>query len=60
MTMTTANDESTHARERIAVAAGAALLAAGLILVMFILPAEYGGDPLGSGARCGLSRLGVT
>jgi len=52
--------ETTHARERIAVAAGAALLAAGLILVMFILPAEYGVDPLGTGARFGLVELGVT
>lgn len=52
--------ETTHARERIAVAAGAALLAAGLILVMFILPAEYGVDPLGTGAKFGLVELGVT
>ena len=40
-TMSTANDQTVEARHRILVAAGAALLAAGLILVMFVLPAEY-------------------
>ncbi len=47
-------------RQRIAVAAAAALLVAGLVLVMFVLPAEYGVDPLGTGARFGLVELGVT
>ncbi|MBI2186582.1 MAG: hypothetical protein HYU37_05585, partial [Acidobacteria bacterium] len=47
-------------RHRIAAAAGAALLAAGLILVMFVLPAEFGVDPLGTGARAGLLDLGLT
>jgi hypothetical protein len=51
---------STDARNRLAVAAGAAILAAGLILVMFILPAEFGVDPLGTGARTGLLDLGIT
>ncbi|MDA1183494.1 MAG: hypothetical protein O2930_02470 [Acidobacteria bacterium] len=46
-------------RSRIAVAAAAALLVAGLVLVMFVLPAEYGVDPLGTGARVGLVELGV-
>jgi hypothetical protein len=46
-------------RQRIAVAAAAALLVAGLVLVMFVLPAEYGVDPLGTGARVGLMELGV-
>lgn len=46
-------------RQRIAVALGAALLVAGLILVMFILPAEFAVDPLGTGARFGLLPLGV-
>ena len=46
-------------RQRIAVAAAAALLVAGLVLVMFVLPAEYGVDPLGTGARVGLVGLGV-
>ena len=47
-------------RQRLAVAAGAALLAAGLILVLFVLPAEYAVDPLGSGKRLGLLDLGET
>ena len=46
-------------RQRIAVAAAAALLVAGLVLVMFVLPAEYAVDPLGTGARVGLVELGV-
>jgi hypothetical protein len=46
-------------RQRIAVALGAALLAAGLILVIFILPAEFAVDPLGTGAKLGLMPLGV-
>jgi hypothetical protein len=50
----------THARERLAVAAGAAILVAGLVLVAFVLPAEYGVDPLGTGARFGLLDLGLT
>jgi hypothetical protein len=57
--MVTANEQTTEIRQRIAVAAGAALLAAGLILVMFVLPAEYGVDPLGTGERFGLVQLGV-
>jgi len=47
-------------RQRIALAAGAALLVAGVILVTCILPAEYGLDPLGTGAKLGLLELGVT
>ena len=46
------------ARERIALVTGAALLAAGLILVACILPAEYGLDPLGIGRRLGLLAIG--
>ena len=45
------------ARERIAFAAGAALLVAGLILVTAVLPAEYGVDPLGIGRRLGLTAM---
>ena len=41
-------------------AAGTALLVAGLVLVAVILPAEYGVDPLGTGARLGLVELGIT
>ena len=47
-------------RTRIATAAGAALLVAGLLLVAVVLPAEYGVDPLGTGARLGLIELGIT
>ena len=46
-------------KQRIGVAAGLALFAAGLALVMVVLPAEYGVDPLGTGARLGLLPLGV-
>ena len=60
MTVTTADQRSIEIRQRIALVSGAALLAAGLILVMFVLPAEYGVDPLGTGARLGLVQLGVT
>jgi hypothetical protein len=45
------------ARERIAVAAGAALFVAGLVLVIAVLPAEYGIDPLGIGRRLGLTAM---
>jgi hypothetical protein len=45
------------ARERIALAAGAALLVAGVILVAAVMPAEYGVDPLGVGRRLGLMAM---
>ncbi len=45
------------ARERIALNAGIALLAAGLILVAAVLPAEFGVDPLGIGRRLGLTAM---
>src|SRR5689334_20596574 len=57
--MTTPQELTIEARQKIAAAAGAALLGAGLILVMFVLPAEYGIDPLGVGARVGLLELGA-
>lgn len=47
-----------EARERLAIAAGAALLVAGVLLVTVVLPAEYGYDPLGTGAKLGLAGLG--
>ena len=47
-------------RHRIAVAAGAALLVAGLVLVLFVLPAEFAVDPFGTGAKLGLLDLGIT
>ena len=60
MTTQIHTEPNTEARQRVAVAAGAALLGAGLILVMFILPAEFAVDPLGTGARFGLLDLGLT
>jgi hypothetical protein len=45
------------AKERIALNAGIALLAAGLLLVIAVLPAEYGIDPLGIGRRLGLTAM---
>jgi hypothetical protein len=42
------------AKERIALNAATALLVAGLLLVVAVLPAEYGVDPLGIGRRLGL------
>jgi len=57
--MSTASEQTVEARQRILVATGAALLGAGLILVMFVLPAEYAIDPLGTGARTGLLDLGL-
>lgn len=58
--MATTVEQATKERNRIGLAAGAALLVAGLVLVMFVLPAEYAVDPLGIGARTGLLDLGVT
>jgi hypothetical protein len=46
------------ARERIAVVVGAALLVAGVILVIAVLPAEFAVDPLGIGRRLGLTAIG--
>ena len=57
--MSTPSEQTVEARQRLLVAAGAALLGAGLILVMFVLPAEYAVDPLGIGARTGLLDLGL-
>ena len=47
-------------RHRLAIAFGAALLVAGVLLVTVILPAEYAVDPLGTGATLGLLPLGET
>jgi hypothetical protein len=46
-------------KHRLAVAAGGALLVAGVILVTVVLPAEFAVDPLGTGAKLGLLPLGV-
>ena len=53
-------EQIVEARQRILLAGGAAILGAGLILVMFVLPAEFAVDPLGTGARTGLLDLGAT
>jgi hypothetical protein len=45
------------ARERLMVAVGAALLVSGVILVLAVLPAEFGVDPTGIGARLGLMAM---
>jgi hypothetical protein len=58
MATTGTNPERIAARERVALVGGAALLAAGTILVGAILPAEYGVDPLGIGRRLGLTAIG--
>lgn len=59
--MTTARHEleTVEVRQRIAVAAGVALLIAGLLLVTVVLPAEFAVDPTGAGAKLGLMDLGV-
>ena len=59
-TASTQAESVAEVRQRIAAAAGAALLVAGLVLVMFVLPAEFAVDPLGVGANTGLLPLGVT
>jgi hypothetical protein len=58
--MTLPNEPVSVSRERLAIAAGAAILVAGLLLVAVVLPAEYAIDPLGTGARLGLLALGET
>jgi hypothetical protein len=52
--------EQAFAKQKLALAAGAAILVAGLVLVAFVMPAEFAVDPLGVGARLGLLDLGVT
>jgi hypothetical protein len=49
--------ERTSARDRLIVGIGIALLVAGLSLVVAVLPAEFGVDPTGLGARLGLTPL---
>jgi len=44
-------------RRKLGIATLAALLGAAIVLVTFILPAEYGMDPLGTGAALGLTAL---
>jgi hypothetical protein len=54
---TVAVPATTEVREKIAVAAGFALLVAGILLVTAVLPAEYGLDPLGTGEALGLTAI---
>jgi len=46
--------------ERVALATGAALFVAGVLLVVAVLPAEFGVDPLGIGRRLGLTAMNDT
>jgi hypothetical protein len=54
----TAGLPAVEIENRLALAAGAALLAAGVLLVTVVLPAEFAVDPLGTGAKLGLLPLG--
>jgi hypothetical protein len=54
------NDPQSPPRSRLAVASGIALLAASLVLVTVVLPAEFGRDPTGFGRLTGLSRLSLS
>jgi hypothetical protein len=56
-TEVTVGGQAVLARERIALAVGAALLVAGLILVIAVLPAEFGIDPTGLGRVLGLTAM---
>jgi len=42
---------------KILTATGGALIVAGVILTLFVLPAEYGIDPIGTGKKLGLTEL---
>jgi len=53
----TTDELAGQARETTAAAIGAALLVAGLALVVGVLPAEFGVDPTGIGRRLGLLEL---
>jgi hypothetical protein len=46
-------------RQRLATAIGVALLVAGVLVVIAVLPAEFAVDPTGLGARLGLLDLGT-
>ena len=54
---TVAVPPTSEVREKIAVATGAALLVAGILLVTTVLPAEYGLDPVGTGKVLGLTSI---
>ena len=48
---------STHSGRSIAISAIAGALVAAAILVLFVLPAEFGVDPTGIGSRLGLTQM---
>jgi hypothetical protein len=50
---------TTETRQHIAVALGLALLVAGVLVVIAVLPAEFAVDPTGIGAKLGLLDLGT-
>ena len=56
-TTTPVDIQALQTRERIAVAAAAAMFVAGVVLMTAILPAEYGVDPLGTGKLLGLTQI---
>src|SRR5438876_11641991 len=55
-----AHVDAVVARERLGTAMGAALFAAGVLLVVAVLPAEFGIDPSGIGRRLGLTAMNDT
>ena len=51
------NDSSTNSHGKWLLGAGTAIVVGGAALVLFILPAEFGIDPLGAGKAMGLTEL---
>ncbi|MBX3706957.1 MAG: hypothetical protein KF911_10055 [Pseudomonadales bacterium] len=51
---------STPTRRRVLLAISGALAGAAILLVTVVLPAEYGFDPLGTGAKLGLTGLAAS
>ncbi|HEY6815375.1 MAG TPA: hypothetical protein VI168_07550, partial [Croceibacterium sp.] len=57
MTNPTASTPPAPSRKKLLIGSVAALAAAGIAVVGFVLPAEYGIDPLGIGKALGLTKL---
>ncbi len=55
--MTDSNAPAPPSRRKLLIGSGAALAAAAIAVVGFVLPAEYGIDPLGIGKALGLNKL---